>query len=151
MTSDGRASSLPATRIVLVDDNAAALHQVIELLPAGFDVCATLPDGHRLLQVIDEQRPAIVVLDITLPDANGITLASDLARHSNRPKIVMLTIHADSDYVKAAFAAGADAYVAKIRLHSDLVPALWAVLAGESFVSQVPGLEEARAEPRRLR
>jgi DNA-binding NarL/FixJ family response regulator len=149
MATTDRAPSRATTRLVLVDDNRAVLEHVIELLPAGFDVCTTLPDGRDLLAVVRRTRPDIVVLDVTLPDASGIELTADLARRPDRPRIVILTIHADDDYVRAALAAGADAYVTKMRLHTDLVPALRAVLTGGSFVS-LPGLHEARIEPRRL-
>jgi DNA-binding NarL/FixJ family response regulator len=128
-------------RVLLVDDNPAMLRQVARLLPADFDVVAALEGGAGLRAAVAFHHPDIVVLDITLPGETGIELAAAIARVGRAPKVVFLTVHGDPDYVTAAFAAGASAYVVKMRLSTDLVPALRAVLAGGRFVSQVQSPE----------
>jgi DNA-binding NarL/FixJ family response regulator len=77
----------------------------------------------------------VIVLDISLPGASGFELAAQLARAGSRARIVFLTVHNDPDSVRAAFESGASAYVVKMRLALDVVPALQAVVEGGSFTS----------------
>ncbi|HMO66561.1 MAG TPA: response regulator transcription factor [Verrucomicrobiota bacterium] len=135
-------STAQRPRVLLVDDHPAVLRQAAALLADEFVVVGALPDGRTVPDTIRAGHPEVVVLDITLPDACGIELARQLACGAPAPKIVMLTVHADPDYVRAAFAAGALGYVVKSRLACDLIPALHAVLGGRSFISPVPSLEE---------
>jgi DNA-binding NarL/FixJ family response regulator len=125
----------PSARVLLVDDNQAVLRQVAQLMSDEFTVIGTLHEGSALEDAVTTGHPDIVVLDVTLPGASGFALASRLAGRAQSPKIVFLTVHDDPDYVRAAFAAGAMAYVVKTRLCQDLVAALHAVLEGKRFVS----------------
>lgn len=125
----------PASRILLVDDHPAVLRQSAALLADEFEVVDALPDGRALLETVAALRPDLVVLDITLPGHDGLALARQLAARAAPPGIVMLTVHADPDYLRAAFEAGAAGYVVKSRLATDLVPALRAVGAGGTFRS----------------
>jgi len=123
------------SRVLLVDDHPAMLRQVAQLLSGEFQVVGSLPDGHDLRRSVEEQRPNLVVLDISLPGASGIDLARELVAASAAPGIVFLTVHEDPDYARAALATGALGYVVKSRLASDLIPALHAALEGKRFVS----------------
>ncbi len=128
--------------MILVDDHAAVLRQVIQVLGFEFDIVDALENGSGLQEAVEKHRPDVVVLDITLPGASGIALASRLTRAGCSAKIVFLTVHSDPDYVQAAFAAGAAGYVVKMRLSQDLVPALHAVLEGKRFISPCMELPE---------
>jgi DNA-binding NarL/FixJ family response regulator len=123
------------SRLLIVDDNPAVLEQAAELVARDFDVVGMLPDGATLREAVEQHRPDIVVLDLTLPGRNGLQLASDLRQSTLVPRVVLLTVHGDADYVRAAFAAGASGYVVKMRMVQDLVPALKAAARGETFVS----------------
>jgi len=125
-----------------VDDHPAMLQQVERLLAAEFEVVDELPDGSNLDRAVQLHHPNLVVLDITLPGRSGLELAQELSRTASPPKLVMLTVHADSDYAREAFAAGAQAYVVKSRLADDLVSALHAALDGRRFISPTPELRE---------
>ena len=128
-------------RLILVDDNPAVSSQVIRLLPSGFEVVGMLKDGAGLRGALQEHQPDIIVLDITLPGSSGIALALQLRDAGVAVRIVFLTVHNDPDYVRAALAAGAAAYVVKTRLSLDLLPALAAVIEGRRFISPSPELE----------
>ncbi len=131
-----------AMRVILVDDNPAILRQTIQILPNTFEVVDTLEDGSEIAQSVKEHQPDIIVLDITLPGMSGIQLASQLKAAGCPAKIVFLTVHADADYAREAFAAGAIGYVVKPRLASDLALALQSAVAGQRFVSPSVTLEE---------
>ena len=128
-------------RLLLVDDNPAVLRQVIQILPREFEIVGTLGDGAGLRDAVRNHQPDIIVLDVTLPPVSGIALAAQLRKAGCAAKIVFLTVHSDPDYVRAAFAAGAAAYVVKTRLSLDIVLALRAALRGERFISPSPELE----------
>ena len=128
-------------RLVLVDDNPAVLRQIIQVLPAEFEVVDTFEDGEELLAAVEREQPDLVVLDITLPGVSGLVLATRLAQAGSSARIVFLTVHSDPDYVRAALRAGALGFVVKTRLSLDLEPALRAALAGKRFVSPIDDLE----------
>jgi DNA-binding NarL/FixJ family response regulator len=129
-------------RVILVDDHPTVLRQTLEIIPARFDVVATLLDELELPAMARELQPDLIVLDITLPEVDGVQLARQLRSEGCQAKIVFLTVHSDPDYAWEAFKTGALGYVVKPRLASDLVHAMDAALAGERFVSPCPELAE---------
>ena len=128
-------------KILLVDDHPAVLRQTISLLPQDYEVVETLESGFGLKAAVSRHEPDLIVLDITLPGLSGIELAARLRQSGSLIKIVFLTVHCDTDYAREAFAAGANGFVVKARLASDLVPALEAVLAGKRFISPCAELD----------
>jgi DNA-binding NarL/FixJ family response regulator len=134
--------------VLLLDDHPAVLRQVAELLPARFEVVASLRDAAALPNAMERHQPDLVVLDITLPGVSGIELASRLRSAGRPPKVVFLTVHDDADYARAGLAAGGSGYVVKARLATDLVPALEAALEGRRFVSPGAAAEGLRGEER---
>jgi len=133
-------------RVVLVDDHPAVLHQVEELVSRHFEVVATLGDGRQLLALAAHEPIDLVVLDITLPELSGIQIAPLLRQSGCPARIVFLTVHADPDYVREGFDAGALGYVLKPRIASDLLPAIKAALKGTPFISPSPELKQISAE-----
>jgi len=95
---------------------------------------------------MEKHQPDLVVLDITLPGASGVELASRLRSASASGKVVFLTVHDDADYARAGFAAGGIGYVVKSRLATDLVPALEAALEGRRFLSRGAALQELQGK-----
>lgn len=98
-------------------------------------------DGQALLEEAARLEPDILVLDISMPVLNGIEATRQLRAAGSRAKIVFLTVHQDAEYVHAALAAGAQGYVTKCQLATDLLVALREVLADRSFVSPSLALE----------
>jgi DNA-binding NarL/FixJ family response regulator len=120
-------------RVVIADDDATVLEEVAALLGARFDVVARVPNGRVLVETVREILPALAVVDVSMPEMNGIRAARRITRECPGVKVVMLSVHDDADYVEAAFEAGASGYVLKIRLLRELIPAIDRVLAGESY------------------
>jgi DNA-binding NarL/FixJ family response regulator len=122
-------------RLLLADDHEEFLAIEVQLLEPEFEVVTTARDGRTAIQEASRLSPDLLIIDIDMCGFDGIVTAKLLRAAGSRAKIVFLTTHGDPDYVRAGLAAGADGYVVKSRLASDLVLALREVLAGRSFVS----------------
>lgn len=122
-------------RLLLADDQPAVLAQVARVLGDEYDIVGTVGDGLELLEAAGRLEADVIVLDITMPGVDGLGAARSLRRAGCRSKLVFLTVHEDADFAREAMALGADAYVVKSRLASDLVTAIHEALAGHKFVS----------------
>jgi len=81
-------------------------------------------------------RPEVIVTDISMPILNGIEAADRLKESGCNSRIVFLTVHSDTEFVRRCLSAGAFGYVPKSRIASELVPAIREALAGNIFVSR---------------
>ncbi len=121
--------------VLLADDHGDFLAAVARHLEPHFEVLKTVGNGQALVDEATRLEPDVVVLDISMPVLNGIEAARKLKATGSSARIVFLTVHADPDYVNAAFGTGALGYVLKSGLASDLLPCLKEALVGRSFVS----------------
>ena len=137
----GESDRPPETRprLVVADDHAPLLAAAERLLAAEFDVARTARDGRGALQAIADVDPDAVVLDLAMPELDGIEVARRLRAARSRAKIVILTVHDDPDLLRAALEAGALGYVLKSRMSTELALAIRAALGGRIFVSAVRG------------
>jgi len=131
-------------RLVVADDHAPMVTAVERLLAGEFDIVGTARDGSVALRTVTCLDPDVAVLDVSMPDLDGIEVARRLKAAGSRAKVVLLTVHDDPDLVRAALDAGALGYVLKSRMPSELVTAIHAALTNRIFVS--PGQHDA---PRR--
>jgi DNA-binding NarL/FixJ family response regulator len=126
-------------RIILADDHAVmrrGLRLVLEQ-QEDFEVVGEASDGRQAVSLAETLKPDIAVLDITMPNLNGIEAAHQIsARHSGVSSIV-LSMHADESFVLRALKAGARAYVLKESAEGDLINAVRMVSEGKSFFSPV--------------
>jgi two-component system, NarL family, response regulator DegU len=127
-------------RIIVADDNPAFLQRLVSLLASEFDVVATAADGKSALKVIRDHRPDSVVMDLEMPGLNSIEVTKELTKNLPSPPVVICSVETDPQVVEAALAAGALAYVFKVRVEKDLIGALRSVIQGKPFVS--PGQSE---------
>jgi len=132
---------LDRIRVLLADDHKDFLAAAARLLQPEFEVVKSVGDGRALLEEAVRLEPDILVIDISMPVLNGIEAARQLRAAGSTAKIVFLTVHQDPEYVHAALAAGAQGYVAKCQLATDLLLALREAVAGRSFVSPSISLE----------
>jgi len=132
---------LSRVSILLADDNQEFLAVETRLLEPEFEVIKTVCDGQAALDEAARLHPDVLVLDLSMPVLGGIEAARSLRAAGSRIKIVVLTVHSDPDYVRAALETGALGYVLKCRLASDLVHGLREALAGRLFVSPTICLE----------
>ena len=133
----------PLSRVLLADDHPAMLALAASALEGECQVVGAVEDGAALLASAARLDPDVIVLDIAMPELDGLEAARELRRAHPRARLVFLTVHEDADFARAAFAAGALGYVVKSRLASDLLPAVRAALAGRRFISATVHLDEA--------
>ncbi len=122
-------------RVFLADDHEAILDRVARLLAAEYNVVGTATDGQQALEAVQDLKPDVLVLDISMPVMNGMDTARRLKKLGAETRIIFLTVHDDPDFAKEALEAGALGYVIKPRIVSDLMIAINEVCAGRSFVS----------------
>jgi DNA-binding NarL/FixJ family response regulator len=143
-SSTAETGSAQRPRVLLADDHPAVLALTADALAGECLVVGRVGDGYELLAEAERLHPDVIVLDITMPRLDGIEAARQL-RCSHWPaRLVFLTVHEDADYARAALDAGGLGYVVKTRLASDLLPAIRAALADQSFISPAVRLDEAR-------
>ena len=122
-------------RILLADDHALVLEGFRRILEGNYELVGTVGDGRALLEAAKTMHPDIVILDISMPLLNGIDAAAQLKKICPKAKIIIVTMHADTDYVRSAFEAGASAYVLKRSAVDELEQAIRAVLEGHSYIT----------------
>jgi DNA-binding NarL/FixJ family response regulator len=99
----------------------------------GFEVVGTAADGDEALELALQTSPDVVVLDISMPRRTGLQLAPALRDALPATRILILSIHDDSEYVMESVRAGADGYLRKDAAPAELREAIRAVYGGESF------------------
>jgi DNA-binding NarL/FixJ family response regulator len=122
-------------RVFLADDNRDILTDLREELADEFEIIGSAENGREALKAVVELEPDVLVLDMRMPFLNGLEVARHLQTEKNPTRIVFLTIHEEPEYISAAFAAGAQGYVTKRRLASDLKHSIREVFAGRTFLS----------------
>jgi len=127
--------SMSTPRILLADDQEEMLGTVILVLGDEFNIIGTADNGKHAVGLATELFPDVLVLDISMPILNGIEVARSLKELGSRASIVLLSVHADPDFVEAARSAGALGYVLKESLAIDLAPAIRTVIQGNTFTS----------------
>jgi len=122
-------------RILIADDHKLVAEACKSLLEPEFDVVAVVPDGRALLQATEELHPDVVILDISMPELNGLDAGEQIKRKNRSIKLIYLTMALGPDVAAEAFRRGASAYVLKQCNAEELLIAVRRVLRGESYLS----------------
>jgi len=123
-------------RIVLADDHPIFLSGLRSLIQAERDLelAGEASNGIAALKLIRELQPHLAVVDISMPDMNGILLSRRLSDETPAVKVLVLTLHDDRSYLKQALDAGVRGYVLKRSAAENLVQAVRAVVTGGLYV-----------------
>lgn len=124
-------------RVVLADDHALLRKGVRSVLAKDPDivVAGEAGDGPEAIKLAEELVPDVVVMDIAMPGLNGLDAAAQIARRTRRTGIIILSMYSDEEYLVRAFSAGVRGYLLKDSAEPDLVRAVRAVAAGNTFFS----------------
>ncbi len=138
--SQDQETTAPTRRVIIAEDEALIRLDLAEMLgEEGYDVVGQAGDGERAVELAEELRPDLVVLDVKMPRLDGISAAQRIATQRIAP-VVILTAFSQRDLVERARDAGAMAYLVKPFNKHDLVPAI------EMAVSRFAELQMLEAE-----
>jgi DNA-binding NarL/FixJ family response regulator len=127
---------LERIRVVTADDHVNVSTAIRSVLDEEFDLVAEVSNGSDAVAAVLALDPDVLLTDISMPGLDGLTATRQLRKTNVRAKIIMLTMHEDTEFIEAALAAGASGYVTKARLVSDLIPAIHEALLGNIYVSR---------------
>ena len=133
-------------RILLADDHKIirdGLHALLDQV-AGMEVVAEAENGYSAIKLISEHNPDVVIMDVGMPDLNGVEATHQIKKKSPDTKVIALSVHSDTQFVSGMFRAGASAYLLKNSAFDELIQAIRAVTAGQSY--QVLGVENTAEE-----
>ncbi|HMZ54050.1 MAG TPA: response regulator transcription factor [Nitrospira sp.] len=126
---------MPKPRVLLADDHSLVLEGFRRILDDQCELVGMVEDGRALLEVAARVHPDIVILDVSMPLLNGIDAATQLKKTHPSIKVIFVTMHADTDYVRSAFEAGASGYLLKRSAVDELEHAIRAVWAGHTYIT----------------
>jgi DNA-binding NarL/FixJ family response regulator len=123
--------------ILLADDHQIMLEGLVALLERepGLKVVGQAPDGRAAVRLAHELEPHVVVMDVTMPDLNGIDATRQILAENQQVKVIALSMHADRRFVKGMLQAGASAYLLKHSASRELIRAIRQVMAGGVYLS----------------
>jgi len=124
-------------RILLADDHAVVRQGFKMILDAEADmeIVGEAGNGRQAVDLAEQLRPDVVVMDVAMPELNGIEATRRLASSVPHARVIALSMHKDSVYVREILRAGARGYLLKDSGAADLVAAIRAVASGESYLS----------------
>src|SRR5581483_9454820 len=106
-------AAMPKLRVLIGDDHALILSGVKGLLERHYDVVGTAADGRQLVDAAMQLKPDLVVLDVSMPELNGIEAAKQIHAAVPATNMIFLSMHTSPIYVRKAMEAGASGYVLK--------------------------------------
>jgi DNA-binding NarL/FixJ family response regulator len=124
-------------KVVVVDDHAVVREGLKRIISesGGMTVSGEASDGHEALQVIRKEPCDVVLLDITMPNKNGLDVLKDLHAESPRLPVLILSMHPEDQYAIRVLRAGAAGYITKESAPAKLVQAIRKVVRGGKYVS----------------
>ena len=128
-------SNVKSVRILAADDHDILRRGLKQLLTArpGWEVCGEAKTGREAVALAEQLKPDIVVMDVSMPDLNGLEAARRIHKALPRTGIIMLTLHFSDQLVKDIVESGARAYVMKSDADRDLVHAVEALCSNRTF------------------
>ena len=127
----------PETTVFIVDDHPLLRRGLRDVIgeDSGFRIVGEASDGAEAMRLFTRLKPQIAIIDIDMPQRNGLEILRAIRELSSAVKPIILTMYQEEDMFNAAIDLGAKAYVLKENAASDILAALAAVARGDSFVS----------------
>jgi DNA-binding NarL/FixJ family response regulator len=124
-------------RVLLADDHSVVRKGLRMQLQQDeqFEVVAEAADGREAVQLADEQKPDVIIMDIVMPGLNGIEATAQIVKRNPKIGVVIFSMHSDDTYLSRALAAGAKAYLLKDGEDFEITRAVEAAAQGKPFFS----------------
>lgn len=136
--------NLMSTKVMLVDDHALIREGIKQLLEfdGSIDVIEQASDGSECLEKLQHVQPDILLLDINMPNVNGIEVLEEIKKKNIPVKVLMLTVHSEAEYLVQAVDIRANGYILKDSGSEELKKAIQSVMDGDSYIqpSLIPSL-----------
>ena len=127
---------MPKTRILLADDHEIVRQGLRALLEADdFEICGEFSNGREAVEGVKQLKPDVAVLDISMPELNGVEATQQISRQFPESRVIVMTMHDSEELARRVLEAGARGYVLKSDAARDLSLAVKAVLKGQPFFS----------------
>jgi LuxR family transcriptional regulator, maltose regulon positive regulatory protein len=129
-------------RVLIVDDHAVIRRGIQGILSTypEWDLCGEAANGQDAIRLTGELAPEVVIMDVSMPGMNGLEATRIIHDVLPETKVLLLTLHSSSEFVRSAFRAGARGYVLKSDAENELVRALNVVIGEGTYVS--PAIDE---------
>jgi two-component system, NarL family, response regulator NreC len=129
-------------KIILADDHQIVRHGLRSLLAAepDMEVVAEADNGRAVVKLVQEHSPEVVIMDISMPDLNGIEATRQILGETPKVKVIALSMHSDSLFVLNMFKAGASGYLLKDCALEELIKAVRTVMSRKIYLS--PGISD---------
>jgi DNA-binding NarL/FixJ family response regulator len=130
-------------KILLADDHALVRHGFRMILAAqpDMEIAGEAGNGREAVELAQKLKPDVVVMDVAMPELNGIEATRRIIELAPRARVLALSMHKDAVYVREILRAGARGYLLKDSADADLLAAVRAVAKGEGYLS--PGVSDA--------
>ena len=122
-------------RLLIADDHTLLAEACKNLLEPEFEVVGIVDNGRALLRMAGEMKPEVVILDIAMPQLNGLDAGDQIKQLLPRTKLVYLTVNMSPEVAAEAFRRGASGYVVKTSAAAELITAIRRALKSESYLS----------------
>jgi DNA-binding NarL/FixJ family response regulator len=123
------------SRILIADDHTLVAELCKKLLETEFNVVGTVSDGHALVRAAGELKPDVIVVDVAMPNLNGLDAGQQVKQMLPAVKLIFLTMNPDIEIAAEAFRRGANGYLLKTCAAAELVLGVRDVLRGKSYLS----------------
>ena len=126
---------MPRPTVLLADDHTLLLDAFRKLLEATCDVVGTVTDGQALVKAAEDLKPDLILVDVAMPQLNGLDACERIRQRLPRAKVIFLTTDEDPDTAADAIRRGASGYLLKVAAASELFDAIRQVLDGRIYVT----------------
>jgi two-component system, NarL family, response regulator DegU len=135
-------------RLLLADDHRMLREGLRRsMVDEGFDVVGEAENGEEAVDLVAELHPDVVLMDVTMPEMDGVEATRRICAEPDAPRVVMLTMHADKEVLAEAIRAGASGYLTKDSSTDEVADAVKMAANGETVLSPAAGRHHAGRGP----
>lgn len=134
-------------RILVADDHVLVLEALCAILEKNYEIAGVARNGREAVEKVASLKPDVVILDVSMPELNGIEAIRQIQNTGSTAKVIFVTQQLESPYIRAAFDAGAMGYVAKQSASSELLLAIRMALMGRYYVTPLATVKAAVDKP----